>query len=66
MKSIVMVLMAAVMCFGLTGCLDDVVGSNDCSYFGNTGGCDYTYPYSCSQASKCYKTSSACASGGQC
>ena len=66
MKKLAMLLMAGVMSFGLTGCLDDVVGSNDCSYFGNSGGCTSSFPYSCPQANNCYTTSSACASGGEC
>jgi len=66
MKKLVMIAFAAAMSFGLTGCIDELFGTDDCTYFGNTGGCDYDFPYSCSQASKCYTSSSACSNGGQC
>lgn len=51
MKKMAIALMAAAMSFGLTGCLDD---SDDCSYYGTSGGClNPSIPYSCPGSSQC-------------
>jgi len=53
MKKLAMVVMAAAMSFGLTGCIDDLFGSDDCSYYGTSGGCSSSIPYSCPSSSLC-------------
>jgi len=58
MKKLAMVFMAAAMSFGLAGCIEDD-NSDQCSYYGTSGGCSSSIPYSCPNSNYC-SSSSTC------
>ena len=60
MKKLIIAVFGAAMAFGMTGCFDD---SNNCSYYGTSGGCSSTIPYSCPESNQC-SSSSTCSNIG--
>lgn len=55
MKSLAAVFMAGMMSMGMMGCDDN---SDECSYYGTSGGCYTDIPYSCPNSNECSSSSS--------